>query len=140
MAPEINLVSVLIAGVVSVVLGALWYGPLFGKKWRSLIGMTMEDMKAMKMSPLTAMIGGTITALLMAYVLAHGIAFGNAYLGTSGIAGGMQGAFWYWLGFAVPLTGGAYLWEGKSVKLWVLNAGYYLISLLLMGAILGGMA
>lgn len=69
--------------------------------------------------------------------LAHGIEFGNAYLGTSGVSGGMQGAFWYWLGFAVPLTSGSFLWEGKSWKLWALHAGYYLVSLLIMGAILG---
>jgi len=139
MMPDINLVAVLVAGIFAVVVGAVWYGPLFGKTWRRLIGMSMEDMKNMKMTPVAAMIGGFITALLMAYVLAHGIVFGNAYLGTSGIEGGMQGAFWYWLGFAVPLTGAGYLWEGKSVKLWVLHAGYYLVALLGMGAILGGM-
>jgi len=139
MMPDINLVAVLVAGIFAVVVGAVWYGPLFGKMWRRLIGMSMEDMKNMKMTPVAAMIGGFITALLMAYVLAHGIVFGNAYLGTSGIEGGMQGAFWYWLGFAVPLTGAGYLWEGKSVKLWVLHAGYYLVALLGMGAILGGM-
>jgi len=73
----------------------------------------------------------------MAYVLAHATVFGIAYTGIGGAVGGMLGAFYYWLGFAVPLTAGSYLWEGKSIKLWVLNAGYYLVSLLVMGAILG---
>lgn len=132
-----NILAVLASAVFAVVLGGLWYGPVFGKMWMNLTGMTPEKMKAMPLSAPVAMLGGFITAFLMAYVLAHGIIFGNAFTHMSGIEGGMTGAFWYWLGFAVPLTGGAFLWEGKSFKLWVLNAGYYLVSLLGMGAILG---
>lgn len=132
----INLVAVVLAAIASFVIGWIWYGPLFGKMWRRLIGLSLEDMKNMKMSPMVASLGGVITALLMAYVLAHGIAFGNAYLGTEGLSGALQGAFWYWLGFAVPLTSGGFLWEGKSWKLWALNAGYYLVALMSMGAVL----
>lgn len=139
MIPDVSLAAAALSALAAVALGALWYGPLFGKKWRRLAGLSIEDMKSMKMSPAVAMLGGAVTAFLMAYVLAHGIEFGNAYLGTEGVSGGMQGAFWYWLGFAVPLTAGAYLWEGKSWKLWALNAGYYLASLLLMGAIIGAL-
>lgn len=136
----INYLAVLLAAVSAVVIGGLWYGPVFGKPWMQMAGLSKEGMKSMKMTPAAAMVGGLITALLMAYVLAHGIAFGNAYTNMSGIAGGMTGAFWYWIGFAVPLTAGGFLWEGKSPKLWLLNAGYYFVTLLVMGAILGGWA
>lgn len=44
--------------------------------------------------------------------------------------------FWNWLGFVAPVTLGAVLWEGKHWKLWFLNNGYYLVTLLLMGAVL----
>ena len=44
--------------------------------------------------------------------------------------------FWNWLGFVAPVTLGSVLWEGKSPKLWVLNNGYYLVSLIVMGVIL----
>lgn len=140
MAPDINIIAVIVSAFVAFFIGWVWYGVLFGKPWRRLVGLSLEDMKAMKMSPLRASLGGVITALLMSFVLAHGIEFGNAYLGTGGISGGVQGAFWYWLGFAVPLTAGSYLWEGKSWKLWALNAGYYFVALLVMGAILGGLS
>lgn len=131
--------AVLIAAVVSVGIGALWYGPLFGKQWMELAGITKEGMKSMALSPLAGMVGGFVTALLMSYVLLHITVFAFAYLGTSGVLGGMSSGFWMWLGFAVPLTGGGFLWEGKSFKLWVLHAAYYLVSLLSMGAIIGGM-
>ncbi len=132
----VSLPAVIGAAIASFLIGWIWYGPLFGKMWRHLIGLSLEDMKKMKLSPLIASLGGVVTALLMAYVLAHGIAFGNAYLGTEGVEGALQGAFWYWIGFAVPLTSGAFLWEGKSWKLWALNAGYYLVALMAMGFVL----
>ncbi len=136
----INYVAVLLAVVAAVIIGVLWYGPLFGKAWMNLMGFTAESMKAMKMSRTGAFIGIIVMSFLTAYVLAHGLVFGNAYLGMSGVGSSMMGAFWYWLGFAVPLTAGSYLWEGRSWKLWALNAAYYLVSFLVMGAILGSFA
>ena len=133
----INYLAVLVSAVVAMAIGFFWYGTLFGKFWMKLVGLTQEEVKSMKMTPLGAAIGGLITSFLMAYVLAHGIEFGNAYLSTAGAGAGMMGAFWYWLGFAVPMTAMPYLWEGKSFKLWALNAGYYFVSFLAMGAILG---
>ena len=134
----INYLAVIVAAIVSMAIGFFWYGNLFGKAWMRLAGITQDDMKSMKakMSPLAASIGGFLTALLMSYVLAHALVFGNAYLGMFGAGAGMMGAFWYWLGFVVPVTAGVYLWEGKSWKLWAINAGYYFVSLLVMGAIL----
>lgn len=133
----INYWAVLGAVVANMVIGTLWYGPVFGKAWMSMTGITQEGMKAMKLSPLQAMLGMLVLACLMNYVLAHAIVFGSAYTGIFGIAGGMMGAFYYWLGFALPLTAGAFLWEGKSWKLWFLHASYYLVTLLIAGAILG---
>ena len=133
----INYWAILGCVVAAMVIGTLWYGPVFGKAWMTMTGLTKEGMKSMKMTPAVAMVGGAITSFLVAYVLAHGIAFGNAYMGTAGVDGALMGSFWYWLGFAVPLTAGSFLWEGKSPKLWALNAGYYLVTLLVMGAIIG---
>ncbi len=133
----INYWAVLGAAVASFVLGALWYGPVFGKPWIRLMGFTPESMKAMKMTPTKAMIGIFIGSLLTSYVLAHAIVFGIAYTGIAGALGGMMAGFYYWLGFALPLTATAYLVEGKSAKLWFLNAAYYLVSFLIAGAILG---
>jgi len=42
-----------------------------------------------------------------------------------------------WLGLVVPVSLGIVLWEGKSWKLWFINASSYLVTLLAMGIILG---
>ena len=134
----INYGAVVACAIVSMGIGGLWYGPVFGSFWMRLLGTTKEEMKAMKLSPAAAMGIMFALSLLMFYVLAHAIGFGSSYTNMSGVAGGMMGAFWYWLGFVLPLTAGSFLWEGKSWKLWALNAAYYFVTLLLAGAILGG--
>lgn len=133
---EINYLAVFVSGIAGVVLGGLWYGPVFGKKWQELAGITPEAMTRMPLTPIQAMIGGLVGAVLMAWVLAHSIAFAGFALGLSGVSAGLQGAFWNWLGFILPVTAGVFLWEGKSWKLFALNATYYLVSLGIMGLII----
>jgi hypothetical protein len=132
----VNYVAVLVAAAANMGLGFLWYGPLFGEMWKKEMGFTNESMKAMPLTPLRAMAGGLVGALLMSYVLSHLLVFASDYLATSGLPAGLSAGFWLWLGFALPITAGAFLWEGKSWRLWALNAGYFLVALLVMGAIL----
>lgn len=136
----IDYLAVFGAAVFALILGALWYGPVFGAKWKAMMGFTDESMRSMALSPLQAMAGGFVTALAMAYILAKAIALFLATYPMTGVDVVMTGplfGFWAWLGFAMPITAGVFLWEGKPFRLWVLNAGYYLVSLLGMGAILG---
>ena len=137
---SVNYLAVVLAAVANMALGFLWYGPLFGKSWQRMMGFTAESMKTMAMTPFAAMVGGFVGALVMAFVLAHVIVLGNAFYGTGGVSSALMGGFWSWFGFLVPVTAGSFLWEGKSAKLWVLNAGYWLVAILLMSAILGWFA
>ncbi len=135
----INYLAILACGIANMVIGFLWYGPLFGKKWSQLMGggeMTPEKMAEMQKKAMPGYAVSFVAALVMAYVLAHGLVFGNAYLGMSGVTAGLMGAFWYWLGFVVPVTIGTVMWDGKPWSLWFINAGYYLVAILVMGAIL----
>ncbi len=132
-AVTVNYLAILLCGVVSMVLGSLWYGPLFGKMWMSLSGVSMGgEKKSMTKSYLIAFVG----ALIMAFVLAHALVFAAAYLKASGVSGGLMAGFWNWLGFVAPVTLGMVLWEGKSWKLWTLVNGYHLVQLLIFGVIL----
>lgn len=132
--------SVIGAVIVAVVLGVLWYGPLFGKQWMRTIGISHDQMEEAKKKGMAgmwrtylAMILGT---LVMAYVLAHVIsAFGEA-LGESIGGTGATAGIWMWLGFVAPVTLGNVLWEGRSWKYWFIVSGYYFVSLVLMGIII----
>ena len=129
---EVNYLAVLVAAVASFLLGWLWYGPFFGKPWMKLMNFDKNSMKSMKLSPVTAMILGFLTYLVIAYVLAGFISI----LNSATIVEGMKIAFWIWLGFIATTTLGSFLWEGKSIKLYLLNNTYNLLNLLVMSAIL----
>jgi hypothetical protein len=129
----VNYLAVIAAAVVHMAIGFTWYGPLYGKEWMRLVGMTpekMEEAKKKGMGKTYAL--GFLTSLVMAYVMAHIVRYAEA----STFQEGMQGGFWVWLGFVATVTMGPILWEGKPWKLWYLNAGYYLAALLVMGGIL----
>jgi len=134
----VNYFAVLVSAISSMVIGFLWYGPIFGKIWASLQGWTsqmMDEQKAkggMGKSYALMFIG----SLLMSFVLSHAIVFASTYLKVAGVSAGLTAGFWNWLGFIAPVTLGSVLWEGKSWKLWILNNGYYLVTLLVMGTIL----
>lgn len=136
-AVPINYWAVLVAAIASMVLGFLWYGPLFGKLWMKLSDMKAEDMSAAKAKGMgKSYFISFVGSLVMSYVLAHALVFASAYMKVSGVTVGLSTGFWNWLGFVAPITMGNVLWYGKSWKLWLLNNGYYLLSLLLMGVIL----
>jgi hypothetical protein len=134
---DVNYLAVLASAIASMVIGALWYGPLFGKQWIAMMGWTEEQMnsaKAKGMGKSYALM--FVGSLLMAYVLSHAIIFASDYLAIFGLSAGLTAGFWNWLGFIAPVTLGSVLWENKSWKLWMLNNAYYLVTLLVMGSIL----
>lgn len=127
---SVNYAAVAAAAIVNMVLGFVWYGPLFGKPWMKMMGLTKDSVKSTEMNKLYA--AAFVSALVMAYVLSHFVQVGGA---ISAIEGATIG-FWIWLGFITTTTLSGLLWEGKPLNLYLLNNGYYLVLLLVNGALL----
>jgi hypothetical protein len=90
----INYLAIIGCVVFSMVVGFLWYGPLFGKKWSKEMDFTKADQEAAMANPKRMYLNYASTALgsaVIAYVLAHALVFGNAYMHTSGLAGQSYG-------------------------------------------------
>jgi len=136
----INYLAVLVSAVSAMVLGFLWFGPLFGKEWTKAMGWTEEQMaqgrEKMKKEGWKTYGLQAVGALLMAYIMAHSLVFATTYLQISGWSAGLQGAFWNWLGFIAPVMLGIVLWDGKPWRLFAIQGGYFLVSLVVMGIIL----
>lgn len=138
----INYLAVLVSVVVLIILGSLWYGPLFGKAYLKEVGITPEDMERFKNDPEAkkkmnksyALMA--LSSLVMVFVLAHALVFASSYMHLSGILAGLEAGFWNWIGFIVPATLGGVLWENKSWKWFGIVAGYYLVALIVAGCIL----
>lgn len=132
---QLNYWAILVAAFVPMVLGFLWWSPaLFGKRWLHVMGWTKEDMEKKKQGMTAKYLMMFVGALVMSYILAH---FAN-YAGAKDWVGGLQAAFWAWLGFVMASSLGAYLFEGRKWDLFWINGGFHLVSMLLMGAIIGG--
>ena len=135
---KINFIAVLVAVVVNFVLGFIWYTPLFGKIWGKEMGYgpNMTPDKSVMLKGMVFMIIGNF---LFAVVLAHNIAAWQFVPGVKEMGlvnNALSAAIFTWLGFYLPGHLGAIVWEKKSWKLFAINAGYNLASLLIVALIL----
>lgn len=129
--------SIFLAAIAGVALGAFWYSPYgFGKRWMREMGFTPESMKMMRLTPLQAMTLGFIATLVMSYVLAYVLGLVEQIMGGLDLVLALRVAFVLWLGFVMPLNLGAFLWENKTLMLFLINASYYILTLLAMAAII----
>jgi len=129
----INYLAVIVTGVVFMILGSIWYGPMFGNLWGRIIGMDMSAMtpekkKEMqkKMWPLYAL--NFVLTLVTVYTLSY---FIKSFPSMSGFTT----AFWIWLGFVMPMAASGAMWSGKQKKMawsmfWV-TMGFQLVAFML---------
>lgn len=128
--PEVNLWAVLACGVGSLLLGGLWYAPpVFAKPWQREAGLTDERLKAGNMP----MIFGVAFLLSLFAAYAFGTLIGPGMsLGLSIHAGLAAGLCWVGAAFGIN-----YLFERRSLKLWLINAGYHMFQFTMFGLIFG---
>jgi hypothetical protein len=126
---HINILAVIAAAVASWLVGALWYSPLlFVKPWRAELGIPPDAKADMgKMAP--QMIGALVIALIQAGAFAfflgrQPIMMGAAYGLTAGLC-------WVATGFALN-----YMFEGRSLRLLLINGGFNVVTFILYGVIL----
>jgi len=135
MTSSISVISVLLAAVSAMVVGSFWYSPkAFLPMWQKMTGTSDSDMKKNFGSAMALMF---IAALLTAYVLAHFMIYSGAYTGTQGISNGLMTAFWAWLGISLTTVITSTALESRDKMVMVITAGNRLVTLLVMGLILG---
>jgi hypothetical protein len=131
-AVDINYIAVLAASLVGFFLGALWYGPLFGKPWMVSVGL---DPEVIKNSPKPDIRRLLTISFILQYIMAYCLAM---FLGNETTAG--LGALYGfltglpWVGFAIVINA---MYEGKSFKYMLINGGYWTVTFTLMGLIIG---
>jgi hypothetical protein len=127
---SINWLSLILAVLMKMVLGAVWFSPpLFLKSWLAAAGVSEAEMRERMPKALAVDLVG---AVIMAFVLVHAV----KYAGAQGVAQGAAVGFLNWLGFIAVATLSATIHEHRPSKLWLIGNGYQLVSLIAMGAIL----
>jgi Protein of unknown function (DUF1761) len=124
--PEVNWIAVLVAGVSSMVLGALWYSPaLFGKAWQRAVGLSDEAIASANM-PLVY--GGAFALSLIAALVFAMFLGPKPSMALALGAGFSAGLCWVAAAFGI-----SYLFERRSLKLWLINGGYHTFQFGLFG-------
>ncbi|MEI8130749.1 MAG: DUF1761 domain-containing protein [bacterium] len=134
--PGIHFWTILVCGVFAMIFGALWYGPLFGKLWMHINGVTKAHAgKQMGMNKKTLPLytAQFLLTLFQLFILVH-------LVGYTAL-GGMMSAFWVWAGFILPTIAGSCMWTNESRKMawsrFLVQSGYQLVCMLVFGAVLG---
>ncbi len=130
---EINYLAVAVAALAAFFLGYLWYSVIFVKMWQAEIGMKTQDKSVNPPNLGRLLIGSFILEIIMAFNLAAFIGADADWL--FGLMAGLAAGFG-WVGLALGVN---YMFEGKSFKLWLINAGYNTVVFAVMGLIIGAM-
>ena len=126
---QLNYLAIVVAALSTFLIGGLWYSPaVFGKAWMKENGFTEESLKGGNMATIVgvAFILGVISAVNLAM-----------FMGPENDPA--MGAMWGFLagaGWVATFVGTHYLFERRSFKLFLINAGYSIVALTIMGIIL----
>lgn len=127
---KINYLAVLVAALAAFVVGGVWYSPvMFGGIWMRETGLSDEALRRRSMAMVFG--GSFVLSLVIAFNLAAFLA-GPPDIVWGIVAGALAGVGWVAAGMGVT-----YLFEARSMKLFLVNAGYHAVTFMAMGAILG---
>ena len=125
--------AILGAALVAWLIGAVWYSPLlFAKAWVKAQRHTPETLAAMQAKAAKTYALSFVAVVLIAFIL-------HLFLHRLGAPPAAAGAGWgfhAWVGFALPIGFMANLYSDKPIAAFLIDAGYQLVYLVVMGAIL----
>ena len=123
--------AILPAAILGFLVGGFWYGPLLGKAWQAARGLSDAQLNSANV----ALIFGLtfLLNLFSAAALAHVMDF----TGLTGLHYGVMIGGVAALGFIIPAMGVNYLFARLPLKLFLIDAGYWLVIYVLMGVLLG---
>lgn len=127
----ISWLAVVAAAAVRMTVGVVWYSRyLFKARWLRLTSEIHERIPAGFPRAFTL---DSVMSLIMAFILSSEIHFIGA---TGPLAGAVVGLA-NWLGFVFTAHATLFIYQGRPLELVAIDAGYSLVALLLMGALLG---
>ena len=127
---NLNWLAIIVAAVSAFALGAVWYSSLlFGKRWMKETGITQESASNSNMTMLFGL--SFLLSLVASFFLAMFVG-ADAGGGFGAMAGFMAG-----FGWVFTFLGIIYLFEKRSLALFLINSCYSIASLTIMGFIIG---
>jgi hypothetical protein len=124
--PDVSLLATLVATILGFLLGGLWYGPLFGARWMSMVGVSSEQARR-DFNPVAAYATTFVLGFIASYVfgLYLGPNPGRSFAIACGAATGLF--------FVATSLATNYLFEGRPAALIAINGGYHAVRFTLIG-------
>lgn len=130
---SVSYLAVILSAVAGFLVSWIWWGPIFGKKWGDLMGFGKAEMKKAKEKGMAGpMIVMIVANIIMAYVLSMLL----MATGVATMSAALMLGFWLWLGLIATLQIGVVLWQNKPMSLFWINSIGWLITTLVMVAVL----
>ncbi len=131
-----NDLAVLVAAIASFVFGGLWYAFL-ARPWMSATGVTQEEIeKTPKIAGVQWQLPVTFLMLLVIAFTLSGI-IGHLGMGQVTLWNGLISGFFIWLGFVMTTMFVNHAYQGRPLRLSLIDGGHWLAVLLIQGAIIG---
>lgn len=133
----ISYLAVVVAAVAAWLVSAAWYMSLC-KIWTAALGKTPEQMEADRNRPgaflpfIYALVANLIIAWTIAGVLGH------LGAGEVTLRNGVISAAFCWFGFVLTTMVVNYSFSGRDKRLLLIDAGNWLITFIVIGAMVGG--
>ena len=125
----LNWLAIVIATVVFFAVGAVWYSALFARAWQREVGLTTEQLTGGRSMVL---IMGTCLLLEFVVVLMLGHLFARTQPGDHAK---MMMASGFGLAIMAPAIGINYLYQRKSLKLFLIDAGHFVVGMSAVGLV-----
>jgi hypothetical protein len=128
----VNYLAILVAAIAHFIVGFIWYGLLFSKKWLELLNPDEAKMEAMKKGTVISFIGNFVGAFILAYATAR-------IINTINPADIVTAILWMvllWAGYVLIVGLNDSFFEKKPWGLFFINTLYMLVSMVIVGLIL----
>lgn len=130
---DINYLAVIAAIAVNMIVGAVWYSPLlFARPWMAANGFTEEQIKAQGSAT-----RGYVVSVIASVVIAFAIALFAQAAGADAAIDGLLLGLSAGVGFVATTSAANYIFESRPLKLYLINAGYPVVSFTLIGLLVG---
>ena len=131
---KLNWIAIVVAALVSVLLEAVWFS-IFMIPWLAGLGITRDWLLDVAAIAPATQYG---IALLCSFVAATILSLLTHMTGPQTARRGILIALLVWTGFVATNWASEYAFEVRSFQIYFINTGYFLLDLILMGAITGG--
>ena len=127
---ELNFLAIIVATIAAMGVGAFWYSPIaFANQWMALIGKKPEELGNPAQAMGMQLVNTFVTAVFLGVVV--------AWSGVSTPIGGAGVGLVAWIGFVLTAHLATVFFEGRPIKLVMIDTGGQLVCYMAMGAILG---